>query len=68
MEKTYAASSFLHPDFSRHGSMKLPRLMKALRGWTKLNPGYTRPPIPLTFVTLVVGEMIKMDKQAGLVA
>eukprot|EP00973_Karenia_brevis_P055807 7761898-Karenia_brevis.AAC.1 len=42
--------------------------MKALRGWTKLDPGFTRPPIPLTFATLIVVEMLKLDRKAGLMA
>ena len=51
--KTYAAYISAHPDFSRKGSLRLPRFCRALQGWKRLDPGQTRPPIPWHVAALV---------------
>ncbi|CAK0871674.1 unnamed protein product, partial [Prorocentrum cordatum] len=51
--KTYAAYVSAHPDFSRKGSLRLPRFCRALQGWKRLDPGQTRPPMPWQVVALV---------------
>ncbi|CAK0877082.1 unnamed protein product, partial [Prorocentrum cordatum] len=55
--KTYAAYISAHPDFSRKGSLRLPRFCRALQGWRRLGPGQTRPPMPWQVVALVALAM-----------
>ena len=54
----YAAWVKLNPQFGRRGHLRLPRTSKALQGWSRLDPGRTRPPLPLTFVALIVTELL----------
>ncbi|CAK0898069.1 unnamed protein product, partial [Prorocentrum cordatum] len=55
--KTYAAYISARPDFSRKGSLRLPRFCRALQGWRRLDPGQTRPLMPWQVVALVALAM-----------
>ncbi|CAK0811819.1 unnamed protein product [Prorocentrum cordatum] len=58
--KVLAAYMYFYPDYSKAGRNVLPRARKALRGWRRLEPGRTRPPIPLHLLALLWLEMIHM--------
>ena len=55
-------ASFLHhyPQFSRVGVKRIPRALRALRGWRKLCPGRSRVPYPLAIWTGLASLMIGM--------
>ncbi|CAK0906896.1 unnamed protein product, partial [Prorocentrum cordatum] len=57
---TYAAWVKLRPSFSKKGPDKLVRTMKALQGFNRLDPGRTRPPLPLAFAALIAVELVGM--------
>ena len=48
-EKLMAGILFYESRFSRLGVAALPRAWRALRGWKRLCPGYSRRPLPLMF-------------------
>ncbi|CAK0910119.1 unnamed protein product [Prorocentrum cordatum] len=58
--KMLAAFMYFHPDYSKAGTRVLPRARKALKGWTRLEPGKTRPPVPLHLLALLWLELINM--------
>ncbi|CAK0835229.1 unnamed protein product [Prorocentrum cordatum] len=39
VQRVYVAFVSEHPDFSRRGGLRLPRLSRALQGWERLDPG-----------------------------
>ena len=43
-ERLLAALMCLFPSYSRFGSRRLPRTLRALRGWRLLSPSYSREP------------------------
>ena len=45
--KYVAAFKDARPRFRKGGPEVLPRLDRLLQGWQKLDPGHTRPPLPL---------------------
>ncbi|CAK0894772.1 unnamed protein product [Prorocentrum cordatum] len=63
VQRVYAAFVSEHPDFSRRGGLRLPRLSRALQGWERLDPGVTRPPIPWVVTALIAQVMITTLKQ-----
>lgn len=52
-------ASLLHhfPEFGRVGGRHLPRSWRALKGWRRLTPGFSRRPFPLCFWAAVATEM-----------
>ncbi|CAK0878107.1 unnamed protein product, partial [Prorocentrum cordatum] len=58
---TYAAWVKLRPSFSKRGPDKLVRTMKALQGFNRLDPGRTRPPLPLALAALIAVELVGMN-------
>jgi hypothetical protein len=48
---TFLASLWFHlPKFAKQGTGRLPRVLRALRGWSKLSPAQTRPLPPWALV------------------
>lgn len=45
-EKLQAALEYERPEYSRHGSLNLPRFKRAMKGWRRLSPTQTRLPMP----------------------
>ncbi|CAK0817860.1 unnamed protein product, partial [Prorocentrum cordatum] len=58
---TCAAWVKLRPSFSKRGPDKLVRTVKALQGFNRLDPGMTRPPLPLAFAALIAVELVGMN-------
>ncbi|CAK0864325.1 unnamed protein product, partial [Prorocentrum cordatum] len=57
--KAMAAVKFFRPQFSRAGSLALPRAAQALKGWKKrLAPGRARLPLPWEVVSLIALELV----------
>ncbi len=50
----YAAWIWSHPDYGSKGQHPLPRTVRAINGWRKLAPGFTRPPMPWACLALTV--------------
>jgi hypothetical protein len=61
--KYFAAFLDAHPECS-HKTM-LPRSRRALQGWSKLDPGKTRPPLPFELICLIVLQMMTMGMEGS---
>lgn len=55
--KFFAAALDANPDFS--GKQSLPRSRRSLQGWSKLDPGNTRPPMAWALVALLCLGMLR---------
>ena len=53
-----AALQYHRPEYSKHGSMQIPRSAQALKGWTKLCPGKTKRPWPWCVVAAIACVMV----------
>ena len=50
------------PDFSVMGVSRLPKLSRAIQGWSNLEPGFTRPPVPWDIVALIALRLLQMGQ------
>eukprot|EP00971_Amphidinium_carterae_P200880 3986287-Amphidinium_carterae.1 len=57
-QRTYASVIAAYPQFSRHGSHKLPHCSRCLAGWRRQYPPRTRPPMPWLFVIFLLDWLI----------
>ena len=55
-----AAFKDARPRFRKGGPEVLPRLDRLLQGWQKLDPGHTRPPLPLLALALIATHGLEL--------
>lgn len=56
--KTLAAVLDARPDCSQRNMM--PRARRCLRGWSNMDPGSTRPPVPFAVIALIITRMLQL--------
>ena len=57
-----AAIRTLFPRYSRHGDLDMPRIVKAMKGWTRLTPSLSRWPLPWTMVAAALVTLWRRRK------
>ena len=60
----YAAIQFFFPEVFKHGSRGLPRTVRALKGFKRLAPGSSRPPLPQVALFALVGAAMFIGLQS----
>ena len=66
--RVYAAFAHRFPRYSRRGDLRLPRFSRAVEGMQKLDPGWTRPPMPWGHVALVCLEAVRQGEALSALA
>eukprot|EP00971_Amphidinium_carterae_P172262 3415135-Amphidinium_carterae.1 len=49
-------------------AFSLPRSVRALRGWRRLDPGHVRLPLPWSLASLIISAMAHRDVKSALAA
>ena len=58
-EKLVASIAFLLPQFAKDGPSFLPRAARALKGWRKLVPAFTRLPLPCGCLMSILADTLQ---------
>lgn len=58
-EKLQAALEYERPEYSRHGSLSLPRFKRAMKGWRRMAPTQTRLPMPEFLKSAISAVMLE---------
>ena len=56
----------MEPDFAREGPHGLPRLARALKGWMKMAPNQTRPPMPEAILDAMTDSLLHQQGEVAL--
>jgi len=62
-DKLKAAVEFYNPDYTRHGTLCLPRFAKSSKGWKKLSPAQTRLPALEEHKLAISGDLLHRGKR-----
>jgi len=60
-DKILAAFMHQNVSYSRHGSQRLPKAYRAMKGWRRLSPGSSRKAFPLPVWSAIACEMKRRD-------
>ena len=59
-----SAWTALRPDFGILGARRIPRARRAMAGWRRLDPGFTRPPLPWMVVAFISQSLLEVNAAA----